>query len=269
MDAINISSWENFEKTISDIKGKYDSNSPFLFRGLADSTWKLKTTLERKINKNISLSKYFKFVTVVKSKIESVTGKNWKIPTLEEYDNWIGNCRQDMLRGFPASEYFAYLRHHGFPSPLLDWSKSPYVAAYFAMINPLECQNGCASDNVSIFVCLASKSGCMIWDNQSHGINYLSSYLKTHKRHYLQQSTYTICTYYENAQWFYGNHEEVFSTENKGQDIIWKLDIPKSLRKEFLVKIEAMNINSFSLFQTEDGLMEHIYISEMYLGENL
>jgi hypothetical protein len=34
------------------------------------------------------------------------------------------------LRGFAT--YLAHPRHCGFPSPLLDWSNSPYVAAHFA-----------------------------------------------------------------------------------------------------------------------------------------
>jgi hypothetical protein len=43
----------------------------------------------------------------------------------------------------------------------------------------------------------------------------------------------------------------------------------KNKRKDFLSKLEHMNINSFSLFQTEDAPMEHVFISEGYIGGNL
>jgi FRG domain len=37
---------------------------------------------------------------------------------------------ENLVRG--AATYMTHLRHNGFPSPLLDWSKSPHIGAYFA-----------------------------------------------------------------------------------------------------------------------------------------
>jgi hypothetical protein len=59
-----------------------------------------------------------------KPQIEAFTEEGWDIPTvqsvmrlLEDYDSF----SVDLDNGnFPAQQFMVYLRHHGFPSPLLD-----------------------------------------------------------------------------------------------------------------------------------------------------
>ena len=161
---------------------------------------------------------------------------------------------------FPGQEFMTYLRHYGFPSPLLDWSESPYIATYFAFRElPKE-----KTESVSIFAYLEHSGIKFAWGTEPN-IKVLGPYMRTDKRHFLQQSYYTVCTEGEKDQARYVSHEKVFSQANKRQDHLWKFNITASERVKVLKKLDMYNINAYSLFGSEESLMETEFIREFVL----
>ena len=273
MQETTLNSWDEFEPQIAaleldqhvkDIKTR--RTSPLLFRGQGDSAWKLKTTLDRYFSKKVSLKEYYWLTLVAKPKIETFTNYRWTtIPKLREYEEWVNKIDIFPFGEFPAYEYFAYLRHHGFPSPLLDWTASPYVAAFFAFNNP-----STKSKSVSIFAYQEHYGAGKCFTKWEPIITSLGPNIQTHRRHFLHQSDYTICTIEENKSHYYTNHEDVIKKNDKGQDLLWKFNIPVTERKEVLGKLQRMNINAFSLFGTEDSLLETIATTDIFLtGKDL
>ena len=97
-----------------------DGMNGYIYRGQENSNWKLQTTFHREAEtKNIDLPFYLNnIIPLIHQKIIS---EGFEVHNLNDIPNY-NSC-------------LSKLQHHGFPTPLLDWTYSPYIAAYFGILS--------------------------------------------------------------------------------------------------------------------------------------
>ena len=222
-----------------------------LFRGQRNAEWELSTTLERYTQKNFSVREYNRVLCAIAPAITAYTGKDWH---LEEE---ISIDKHHFLSP-PNYHFMTYVRHHGFPSPLIDWTQSLYIALFFAY------QNVDITDSVSIYSYVESLKHVKTGWAGSPQISLLGPYVKTHMRHFSQQTQYTVAVKKINDDWNYCPHKEAFAeSEGLDQDLVYKFILPGSLKNEVLTKLHEMNINAFTLFSNEESLMDMLAYKEI------
>ena len=223
--------------------------SQLLFRGQADSKWQLDTTLERARPKFTALADYYRSIAVAKTQIETFTSHKWAeldYPTVQTQLSDYDTLRNAQL---PAYDYLVYLRHHGFPSPLLDWSRSLYIAAYFAFHEP-------KGKNVAISVFQEYAGGGKSRSSGEPQIIGMGPNVRSHPRHFLQQGEYTMCCQFKDGDWHFASHSDVFAKKEQQQDRLWKFTIPATQAPAVMKRLSEYNINAYSLFQSEESLLK-------------
>jgi hypothetical protein len=190
----------------------------------------------------------------IKSSVENCTGRHWDLPSPPDYEEKDHHA--------PVGyDFMIYLRHNGFPSPLLDWTKSPYIAAFFAFNKKAEAKD------IAIFSYVEDIGYGKSWKGDSPKIFSLGPYVTAHKRHYLQQCEYTICTLERENKLFYSDHEIVIAQNDPDQNLLEKYILPSSEGPGVLKILDSMNINGYSLFDNEEGLMSALSAREFIINE--
>jgi hypothetical protein len=231
--------------------------SPLLFRGHARASWNLETTLERAGKVKLPMQEYVRYLSKVKPAIEAYTGRQFQF----HYKNkpgegrWFALSDVSFLDG--QYEFMVYLRHHGFPSPLLDWTRSLYVALFFACAGPVSEESGA----IYLYVeDIGFGKGGMVGAPE---IATFGQYVTAHPRHFVQQAQYTGCIARQEDEWCFHPHEDAFGRASPTHDRLVKVEIPSELRRDILRRLDEMNINAYSLFGTEEALMQTLAAREL------
>lgn len=243
---IRIESWKEFRNIVE--SGRFDS---WAFRGQRESKWVLESTLARYL------------------KIFNIHPEAWK-PQEERIIRIFMRKAHQFLSQVPGEantfEWLALMQLHGAPTRLLDFTWSPYVAAFFALerathaaavwaLNPPSVYNGRAG---SIYKSSQKKeAGISSWINsnfekyflnQQESIVLIGEPYRMNQRLIAQSGTFVI-----SAALHRPIEEMLTEDSDPGSLVKFVLDTRK-VRKEAMESLYRMNITNATLFPDLDGL---------------
>lgn len=251
-----LDSWLDFEEIVKKRfldETERTMSGPIVYRGQPNAEWHLDTTLERAVGKNLTVKNYYRIIDKIHPKIETFTDQKWDLPSYEDFYKSLKECPSSMSN--PAYPYMTYLRHFGFPSPLLDWTRSPFVAAFFAFRDMSS-----SAKSVAIYQLIETIDMFDMPVQEDVQIFPMWAFPRNNKRHELQQGVYTLCLKEMNGQMHYVNHEDPFIVNEHRHPYFTKYILPASERFRALYSLNAYNINSYSLFGTEESLLESFFM---------
>ncbi len=240
-----ISTIEDYAAEIKRIET--EDSGTILYRGQRNSSWEIRSSLERRGINRIKCEEYYKLIDRYKPLLNPVADR--KFERRSSFSGYPFNFREyeEGSWQLPEMEYLTYLRHHGFPTPLIDWSSSPYVALFFACEDFHE-----SKSNGKVFVYKPPKirSG----GNDIPDLRHIGRYVEAGKRHFAQQSEYLLPTVYR-SEWEFISYIEVIQCHSNAHIVI-EVEIDCTSKYRIMTELKRMNVNRYTMYLDEDSLIK-------------
>jgi hypothetical protein len=228
-----LRTWDSFKEKVS----SFDSKR-FVFRGQEDSRWRLRSSFFRSGRANLE-----RFL-------------NADVADLQKAVSSVSNHAFNLADPLHYGAFLNLVQHHGYPTPLLDWTWSPYVAAFFAFHrlgkNPVIKKRGYVRvykfDIAKWQTLKRADKVFPIWPN----VSVLDALAFGNPRAVPQQAISTV----SNVDDIESYIESVESRE--GQKYIEVFDLPMSERNRAMRELALMGITAGSLFPGLDGVCESL-----------
>ncbi len=230
-----IITWADYKKWVADL---VKNNHTYFFRGQQDLTWKLETTFQRYAAKNgITWRDYFDKI----------------LPDVDYSSAAFGYRIDNHNNERDLGGFLAKLQHHGFPTPLLDWTMSPYIAAYFALkdIDPRKVD---ANGNVKIYIFdfqLWRTSYMQVSFLKAENYPFLSEFKPAYvdKQRLVSQMAVTTVTNVPDVELYLDNIKNT-----TGKTFLYYALLPIKERRVIMNELNLMGINSATMFPDFDGM---------------
>ena len=258
-----IANWKEFLKLIEPFsptsEKPYGERMAFRGQEKAPSDWNLRPSLARQLPKSCTFEEALGIERLVLQEFIQDGHRNlpsWEIPDLNNPYQLLG--------------WLMVMQQYGAPTRILDWTFSPYVAAYFAvreapeedgvlwmhdypaLVKALQAE---PKTEVSLSRIDKALAGEVAKPSDPPGICAIFLKAQRSERMYAQQGFYMVCEDPRRA------HNEVMNEIAKKASVkpfLHKMVIRSAAKVQFLANLRMMNITGASLSPGVDGLGRHV-----------
>ncbi|GGX21175.1 FRG domain-containing protein [Undibacterium macrobrachii] len=226
-EATSLDSWQDYKDFVSNM---YSRDRAAVFRGVSRKSFKLRTSFHRLGRTNLERYRH-EDLPVFGDLAETIGGVN------------VGNENGAM---------WAYAQHHGFPTPLLDWSESAYVAAYFALsdrLNSIEDEEPARIYILSGSYVLEHSPQFLNLSETAPRINIFKPKSKGNQRLIFQRGLFLISNVIDIESYLM----KVSTNKQQGVSPLTIVDIPASEARRAIADLAFMGTHAMSLFPGLDG----------------
>jgi hypothetical protein len=227
--------WEDYKATVNRFEGRR-----YIFRG-QEKPWRLRTTFHRTGRANLD---------------------RFRTNDIPELQRHLSARTRHLFNFAVPDEYGAFLnlvQHHGYPTPLLDWTYSPYVAAFFAYrdLSHQQIADATKDDRVRVIVFdqklwrESFNQRLQLISNREH-FSMLDPLAIDNDRMIPQQAAVSV-TNVDDIETYIRRCEELTT-----KSFIRMLDLPTAIRYDVMRELSFMGITAGALFPGIDGACEEL-----------
>ena len=249
-------SWDDFIQALRPAVGK--ENATRIYRGQADPSWKLSSTWERYI-KRLKEERPDAMNRELFDDIGYENMRDFSLRIFMEHAVRMPNMPEFLLDGTESTipDKWAFSRHYGLKTPYLDWSQSPFVAAFWAFADRVTSDNPHILDGIPQLKITTSDRPVAVWELSCASDLFIegefevinNARFELHRQR-AQDGLFTKLEHYK-----YVDIQEYLESREMG----WHLDryeIPCSSENDICIAIsdlDRMNINYATLFPDPHG----------------